>query len=98
MKKSPAHCKMWRYSLTPNTNIEKSRVSLLIGSKSMFAYTDSFYIRTVYDNIEYVYIMHKNDGLPILETIYEGVKEECNGSTFIMNVESKDYDKFVEDF
>ena len=62
----------------------------------MFAYTDSFYIRTVYDNIEYVYIMHKNDGLPILETIYEGVKEECNGSTFIMNVESKDYDKFVD--
>lgn len=51
-----------------------------IGSKSGLSYTDVVYIRTRYNNIEYLYLLRKGEKTPRLEKLIEIPTEERNGT------------------
>lgn len=65
------------------------------GAKTPFAYTDTFYIKTVVDKSEYVYICALDEsrrGKLILLT--ERVTDESNGTEIIIPLQKQDIDNF----
>lgn len=51
-----------------------------LGSKSPFAYTDSFFLTTIFDNIKYEYLIHRGKTKPRIDKLSEDETEEHNGS------------------
>lgn len=51
-----------------------------LGSKTPFAYTDYFYITTIFDKIKYNYLFSKGESAPLLDLIEEEPTEEHNGT------------------
>lgn len=52
-----------------------------LGSKTPLAYTDMFYVTTIFDGIKYDYLLHKGETKPTLELLNEIETEEHNGTT-----------------
>lgn len=59
-----------------------------VGSKTPLAYADLFYITTVYDKIEYSYILHKGESKPTLELLAQEETEAHNGTTIKINIKA----------
>lgn len=51
-----------------------------LGGKSPLSYTDLFYVITRFDGIEYEYIVHKGETLPIIELLGESPTDKRNGT------------------
>lgn len=51
-----------------------------LGSKTPFAYSDYFYITTIFDGIKYSYIFSKGEFSPLLDLLSEEKTEEHNGT------------------
>lgn len=51
-----------------------------LGSKTPLAYTDHFYITTVFDKIKYSYLFSKGSSLPELDLLSEEFTEDRNGT------------------
>lgn len=71
-----------------------------IGAKSPLSYTDLFYVETVYDGIEYNYVVHKGTTESLLPKMVLSSREEtdaANGTSIIVPIKSRsDIDKFKE--
>lgn len=68
-----------------------------IGSKSPFAYTDSFTTISYYNGVKRVYINAKNDErLPTINLIHTSETNEPNGLEISFAVKSKDINSFIE--
>jgi len=52
-----------------------------LGSKSVFAYTNSFYITTRVNGIEYQYLYSRASSVPDLDLLFEGPTDKVNGTT-----------------
>lgn len=66
-----------------------------LGSKSPFAYTDVFYINTVYNNIKYEYVFSKGETIPTLDLVLSKKTNERNGTEIKIYLEnSNDYSQF----
>lgn len=68
-----------------------------IGSKTPLAYADLFYIITVYDKIEYIYILHKGESKPTLELLNEEETEAHNGTTIKININDTSTNRYEGD-
>lgn len=67
-----------------------------LGSKSALAYTDAFFIDTVYDGILYKYCMSKGEDSTILTKLSDESTDERNGTTIKIFV--GDYGRDLQDF
>lgn len=66
-----------------------------IGSKSPFAYTDQFTLRSVHDGVCTVYSVFKDEeGLPCIAPLQQTQTDEVNGVEFSVPVEPSDFAKF----
>lgn len=65
-----------------------------LGGKSPLAYTDLFYVTTIYDKIKYEYIVHKGVTLPVIELLDEEPVEIRNGTTVKIYFKDED-DKYT---
>lgn len=61
-----------------------------LGSKSPFAYQDSFEIITVFDNIKYHYIFANEQPVPTATLLLEEQTDEPNGTTIRVEVNDED--------
>lgn len=67
-----------------------------IGAKSPLAYADSFNVITRVDGVEYNYIIHKGEQVPIITLIDQSTTDAINGTQVIIPIaNSKDYAYFV---
>jgi len=63
-----------------------------IGAKTAWAYTDSFTIKTVYDNVEYFYLAYIGDnGIGRLDLIEKNNKLAVNGTTIEVTIKINDF-------
>lgn len=62
-----------------------------IGSKTPLAYTDMFYITTIYNGIIYEYLFHKGESKPTLELLSEEETTEHNGTTIRVYMKNDEY-------
>lgn len=63
-----------------------------LGSKSPFSYTNLYYFETVYEGIEYLYIMFKSDtGMPKEDLISSMPTDKPNGTTVKFSIGDKGY-------
>lgn len=80
-----------------NTNEQIGAFGL--GSKSPFSYTDSFFIKTIFEKRVYSYIFYKSNGKPTLDLLFDDSTEERNGTEikiyFKTNKISEDILKFL---
>ena len=66
-----------------------------LGSKSPFAYTNSFTVTSYHDNMKKDYCIFQDaEGYPSVSKIYEEPTNEPNGLKVTVEVSSKDFDKF----
>lgn len=65
-----------------------------IGSKTPLAYVDLFYIITIFDGIEYEYILHRGESKPTLELLMQKDTTEHNGTRIKIYVEGGDVLRF----
>ena len=68
-----------------------------IGAKSPLGYVDMFYVKTVSDNVQYTYIVHKGESAPEMDLIEEVPTTESNGTEVIVNIKSGDKSRFLEE-
>jgi hypothetical protein len=61
-----------------------------IGAKSPLSYTDAFFIQTVYDKVEYNYIIHKGAKVPRLELVSHAPSEDKNGTDVKINIRNRE--------
>jgi hypothetical protein len=62
-----------------------------LGSKSALAYTHTFFIDTIFDNILYHYMFSKqSNGIPAGELMYTEETIECNGTTIKIPIKKAD--------
>lgn len=66
-----------------------------IGAKSPLAYTDAFEVKTIYDGIEYHYIVHRGEQVPRIELLTSSKTDIRNGTEVILPVRTGDEDKFI---
>lgn len=69
-----------------------------LGSKSPFAYTDTFNVKTIHEGIEYMYSMVINENnIPNVLLIYKTETDKISGTEVIIPIlNSSDYIKFKE--
>ena len=66
-----------------------------VGSKSPFAYTDSFTVESRYDGVKRIYSAYVNeDGIPTITLMGENPTDEPNGLTIGFPVKPQDFDEF----
>lgn len=66
-----------------------------LGSKSALAYTHTFFIDTIWDNILYHYMFSKQaNGIPAGELLYTEETTECNGTTIKIPIKYNDLHQF----
>ena len=68
-----------------------------LGSKSPFAYQDSFEIITIFDNIKYHYLFVNERPLPKATLILEEPTDENNGTTIRVEIEKNDTYKVAQE-
>lgn len=67
-----------------------------IGAKSPLAYADSFNVITRVDGVEYNYIIHKGEQVPVITLIDQSTTDAINGTQVIIPIRtSADYSRFV---
>ena len=70
--------------------------ALGLGSKSPFAYTDSFNIISVKDGIKGIYTCYIGEGgTPAVKTVHEEESNDHNGTEINFPVKEKDFDTFI---
>lgn len=62
-----------------------------LGSKTPFAYTNSFKIESRYDGNKTTYLASLQDGIPTLNKMFSTPTEECNGVEIIIPIHKNDY-------
>lgn len=68
-----------------------------IGSKSPFAYTDQFTLRSVHNGEVSVYSVFKDEeGIPCIALLEQTPTDEINGVEFAVPVEPEDFAKFIK--
>jgi hypothetical protein len=68
-----------------------------LGSKTPLAYTDIFYITTIFDSIHYEYVMSINGGKPKIELLSTKSTDQHNGTTIkIYMLDFSDVAKFTK--
>jgi hypothetical protein len=82
------------YCSSSKTNTNNQVGMFGIGSKSAFAYTDSFTIVTFIKGIKRAYIAHKSNGAGNLDLISEEPTKEANGTSIEIAIDQFDIDKF----
>lgn len=66
-----------------------------IGSKSPFAYTDQFMIRSVHDGIASIYTVFKDEeGIPSIGTLNQSPTDEGDGVEVIVPIKPQDFQEF----
>lgn len=65
-----------------------------LGSKSPLAYSDFFFITTVFAGIKYQYIMSKTKLKPVIDLMFEEPTEEGNGTIIKVPIRSNSIQKF----
>lgn len=69
-----------------------------IGSKTGLAYQNSFHIYTVYNGIEYSYILHKGTtGSPVLEELLQIPTDKPNGTEIKIAIKDGDLSSFKDE-
>lgn len=69
-----------------------------VGAKSGWVYTDTFTVKTVYDNIEYVYLAYiGEEGIGKLDLVHTKNTDQCNGTTIEIDIKSSDF-KLAEEY
>lgn len=70
-----------------------------IGSKSPLSYANEYFITTVYDGIEYQYIVHKSDsGIPSISLMEQNETTACNGTKIMLYINSsEDAESFIKE-
>lgn len=67
-----------------------------IGAKSPLAYADSFNVVTRVDGIEYNYVIHKGEQVPIISLFDQTTTDKINGTQVIIPIATQqDYNYFV---
>jgi len=67
-----------------------------IGAKSPLAYADSFNVVTRVDGIEYNYVIHKGEQVPVISLIDQTSTDKINGTQVIIPIANQqDYNYFV---
>lgn len=67
-----------------------------LGRFSIFSYTNTFYLTTVFDGIEYGYQLYLQDGIPSMLDLYSKPTTAPNGTTVKIYLQSKDIEKARE--
>lgn len=67
-----------------------------LGSKTPLAYTDLFYINTVFDGTKYHYCLHKGESKPTLELLLEETTSERNGTEVRVHFQLKGQDRYID--
>lgn len=70
-----------------------------LGSKAPFAYTDSFYVETIFDKIKYKYLCYiDGSGLGAISLLQKSETDKCNGTEIIIPIknESNDFQQFQD--
>lgn len=84
-----------RYGISTKTNSNDYNGQMGIGSKSPFAYTDSFTATSYHNGIRYIYINAKGeDGIPALHFVGEEPTTEPNGLEISFKVNERDFGRF----
>jgi len=68
-----------------------------LGAKSPLGYVDMFYVKTVYNNIQYTYIVHKGEDAPEMDLIEEIPTTQGNGTEVIVNIKDGDKHRFLDE-
>lgn len=64
-----------------------------VGAKTGWAYTDSFTVRTIYNNIEYLYLAYIGTGnIGYIDLIEKSETNEHNGTTIEININREDFE------
>jgi hypothetical protein len=83
------------YGVSDKTDNNDLVGCLGIGSKSPFAYTDSFTVTSYYNGIRYIYLAGKcADGIPTLNFVSANPTDEPNGMEISFAVKSYDFSNF----
>ena len=69
-----------------------------LGSKTPLSYQDLFYITTVYENVEYQYMLYKTDTLPMLNKLSENPTTKKSGTEIKVEINKNDEYKFHLEF
>lgn len=69
-----------------------------LGSKTPHSYTESFYIKTRVDGIEYLYILYKGEKKPILELLSTVSTTEQNGTKIIIYLKKENLNSDIKKF
>lgn len=69
--------------------------ALGLGSKSPFAYVDSFNVTSYFNGSIILYDMSIKNGVPNVSIMYEGDTDEPNGMKIALSVNSGDYERVV---
>lgn len=68
-----------------------------LGSKTPFAYTDSFMVTSIYDGVKRIYNAYMDSGIPTISQFGDGEKtDEPNGLEVTVTVEKKDIASFKD--
>jgi hypothetical protein len=80
-----------KYLSSTKRNDNNSIGGFGIGSKSAFSYTDSYYVKTYYDGIEYQYNCYiDEDDLGSITLMFQQPTERGNGTEIIVPVKQRD--------
>lgn len=88
-----------QYGASTKSNSNDFVGAMGIGSKSPFAYSDSFMVESIFNGIKSVYTAFlDSDGIPsISEPLSQDKTSECNGVTITIPVKSSDMTRFVNE-
>jgi len=68
-----------------------------IGAKSPLAYADSFQVLTRVDGIEYLYVVHRGEKVPVITLLSESSTDSANGTQVIIPIANlMDYGYFID--
>lgn len=69
-----------------------------IGSKSPLSYQDYFYINTIFNNVEYNYIMRKGEKSPVVDLLKKKITNERNGTEIKIIIKNEnDLEMFLKE-
>lgn len=86
-----------RYGKSTKRNTNEQIGGFGIGAKSAFAYTDTFHIKTVYDNVFYHYTLTKTNTVPVMQLFYSEPRETKNSTEILIYIKSADKRTFKEE-
>ncbi len=67
-----------------------------LGAKSVFAYTNTFFVETFHNGRQRIYILSRGADVPTMDLVFEGKTKELNGTHVIVPLKrSEDRSKFL---